>query len=202
LGVLVALATQPRTFLPRDVDLIQSYAALAAVALANARMYQELEELASRDHLTGLLNLREFHEALTRELERCKRYGGRFSIVLFDLNRFKAVNDSHGHAEGDRVLKEAGAAFGRTCRSSDLAFRVGGDEFAYILPESDSEAARAAAARAREALAAMPEGLDCSYGITVWPNDGPERAKLLETADNRLYEMKRARRANRPAKVV
>jgi len=202
LGVLVALATQPRTFLPRDVDLIQSYAALAAVALANARMYQELEELASRDHLTGLLNLREFHEALTRELERCKRYGGRFSVVLFDLNRFKAVNDSHGHAEGDRVLKEAGAAFARTCRSSDLAFRVGGDEFAYILPESDSEAALAAAARAREALAATPEELDCSYGITVWPNDGPERARLLETADNRLYEMKRARRAKGPANVL
>ena len=202
LGVLVALATQPRTFLPRDVDLIQSYAALAAVALANARMYQELEELASRDHLTGLLNLREFHESLTRELERCKRYGGRFSVVLFDLNRFKAVNDSHGHAEGDRVLKEAGAAFARTCRSSDLAFRVGGDEFAYILPESDAEAAMAAAARARAALAAMPEELDCCYGITVWPNDGPERASLLETADTRLYEMKRERRPDGPAHVL
>jgi len=202
LGVLVALATQPRTFLPRDIDMIQSYAALAAVALANARMYQEVEELASRDHLTGLLNLREFHEALTRELERCKRYGGRFSVVLFDLNRFKVVNDSHGHAEGDRVLKEAGAAFARTCRSSDLVFRVGGDEFAYILPESDEEAAAAAAARARAALAAMPEELDCCYGITVWPNDGPERAMLLETADSRLYEMKRECRPDGPAHVL
>jgi diguanylate cyclase (GGDEF)-like protein len=202
LGVLVALATQPRTFLPRDVDLIQSYAALAAVALANARMYQELEELASRDHLTGLLNLREFHESLARELGRCKRYGGRFSVVLFDLNRFKAVNDSRGHAEGDRVLKEAGGAFGQTCRSSDLAFRIGGDEFAYILPESDAEAATAAAARARAALAAMPEELDCCYGITVWPDDGPERAKLLETADSRLYEMKREHRPDGPAHVL
>jgi diguanylate cyclase (GGDEF)-like protein len=202
LGVLVALATQPRTFLPRDVDLIQSYAALAAAALANARMYHELEELASRDHLTGLLNLREFHEALTRELERCKRYGARFSVVLFDLNGFKAINDSRGHAEGDRVLKEAGAAFAGTCRSSDLAFRVGGDEFAYILPESDAEAADTAAARARAALAAMPVELDCCYGITVWPDDGPERAKLLETADSRLYEMKREHRPDGPAHVL
>ena len=189
----MALATQPRTFLPRDVDLIQSYAAQAAVALANARMYQELEELASRDHLTGLLNLREFHESLTRELERCKRYGGRFSVVLFDLNRFKVVNDSHGHAEGDRVLQEAGEAIARTCRASDLAFRVGGDEFAYILPESGEEAAVAAAGRVRAELASMPERLDCSYGITVWPEDGPERARLLEAADGRLYEMKRER---------
>jgi len=202
LGVLVALATQPRTFLPRDVDLIQSYAAQAAIALANARMYQELEELASRDHLTGLLNLREFHESLTRELARCKRYGGRFSVVLFDLNRFKEVNDSRGHAEGDRVLKEAGGAFARTCRSSDLAFRVGGDEFAYILPESGTDAATAAAARARAALGSMPERLDCSYGITAWPNDGPERAKLLEAADGRLYEMKRERRPDGPARIL
>jgi diguanylate cyclase (GGDEF)-like protein len=198
LGLLVALATQSRTFLPRDVDLIQSYAAQAAVALANARMYQELEELASRDHLTGLLNLREFHESLTRELERCKRYGGRFSVVLFDLNRFKAVNDSHGHAEGDRVLREAGEAFTRSCRSSDLAFRVGGDEFAYILPETGEEAAIAAAGRVRAELASMPERLDCSYGVTVWPNDGPERAPLLEAADGRLYEMKREREADVP----
>jgi diguanylate cyclase (GGDEF)-like protein len=201
LGLLVALATQPRTFLPRDVDLIQSYAAQAAVALANARMYQELEELASRDHLTGLLNLREFHESLTRELERCKRYGERFSVVLFDLNRFKVVNDSHGHAEGDRVLKEAGEAFARTCRSSDLAFRVGGDEFAYILPESGEEAAVAAAGRVRAALASMPEGLECSYGITVWPEDGPERASVLEAADRRLYEMKRGREDEAPGPV-
>jgi diguanylate cyclase (GGDEF)-like protein len=199
LGVLIALATQSRTFLPRDVDLIQSYAAQAAVALANARMYQELEELASRDHLTGLLNLREFHESLTRELERCKRYGGRFSVVLFDLNHFKAVNDSRGHAEGDRVLREAGSSLVRTCRASDLAFRVGGDEFAYILPETGTDDALAAAARAREALASMPERLGCCYGVTVWPGDGPERGKLLEAADARLYEMKREHRKERAA---
>jgi len=198
LGVLIALATRPRTFLPRDVDLIQSYAAQAAVALANARMYQELEELASRDHLTGLLNLREFHESLTRELERCKRYGGRFSVVLFDLNRFKVVNDSRGHAEGDRVLQKAGEAIARTCRASDLAFRVGGDEFAYILPESGEEAAVAAAGRVRAELASMPERLDCSYGITVWPEDGPERALLLGAADSRLYDMKREHERDAP----
>lgn len=201
LGVLIALATQPLTFLPRDVDLIQSYAAQAAVALANARMYQELEELASRDHLTGLLNLREFHEALTRELERCKRYGGRFSVVLFDLDGFKAVNDSQGHAEGDRVLSEAGNSLSRTCRASDLAFRVGGDEFAYILPETGADDAMAAAARACEALASMPDQLGCGYGITVWPEDGPERGPLLQAADARLYEMKRAYRQEQSANV-
>jgi diguanylate cyclase (GGDEF)-like protein len=194
LGVLIALATQPRTFLPRDADLIQSYAALAAVALANARMYQSLEEIASRDHLTGLLNHREFHECLTRELERCKRYGGRFSVVLFDLNHFKVVNDSSGHAEGDRVLRHVGEALARTCRRSDLAFRVGGDEFAFVLPESGEDAARTAADRARAQVAALPGRLDVCYGITAFPGDGIERDELLGSADSRLYDMKHQHR--------
>jgi diguanylate cyclase (GGDEF)-like protein len=194
LGVLIALATQPRTFLPRDVDLIQSYAAQAAVALANARMYQTLEELASCDHLTGLLNHREFYECLKREIERCKRYAGRFSVVLFDLNHFKDVNDTHGHAEGDRVLAQVGGALGKSCRSSDLAFRVGGDEFAYILPEANGDAATAAAARARLEVAALPGRLDVCYGITTWPEDGPGPDELLASADSRLYEMKRGER--------
>ncbi len=201
LGVLIALATRPRTFLPRDVDLIQSYAAQAAVALANARMYQTLEELASRDHLTGLLNHREFHESLKREIERCKRYAGRFSVVLFDLNRFKDVNDSHGHAEGDRVLSGVGEALGRSCRSSDLAFRVGGDEFAYILPEAHGDAASAAAHRARVEVAALPGRLDVCYGITTWPDDGLGPDDLLASADARLYEMKRGHRGGHPAPV-
>jgi diguanylate cyclase (GGDEF)-like protein len=199
LGVLIALATQRRTFLPRDLDLIQSYAALAAVALANARMYQSLAELASRDHLTGLLNHREFHESLTRELERCRRYAGRFSVVLFDLNHFKFVNDSHGHAAGDRVLRQVGEALARSCRSADLAFRVGGDEFAYILPESDEDAARSAACRAREEVAALPGRLDVCYGIASFPGDGAERDELLATADSRLYEMKRGPRNGAPS---
>jgi diguanylate cyclase (GGDEF)-like protein len=191
LGALVALGNQPRTFLPRDVDLIQSYASQAAIALANARMYQTLEELASRDHLTALLNHREFHESLNRELERCKRYGGRFSIVVFDLDHFKTVNDSQGHAAGDEMLHQVGEALARTCRSSDLAFRVGGDEFAYVLPETDGDAALEAARRARRAIAGLRGRIDVSYGIGVFPSDGSERDELLASADSRLYEMKR-----------
>jgi diguanylate cyclase (GGDEF)-like protein len=202
LGVLIALATSPRTFLPPDVDLIQSYASQAAIALANASMYQALEELASRDHLTGLLNHREFHESLNRELERCRRYAGQFSVVLFDLNRFKTVNDSYGHAQGDRVLRDVGEALARSCRSSDLAFRVGGDEFAYILPETDADAALAAAERARDAVGALPGRLDVSYGATVWPIDGSGRDELLERADVRLYQMKRDQRGDSVASLT
>ena len=104
LGVLVALAGATEGFLPRDVDLFQSYAAQAAIALTNARLYAAQEARASRDSLTGLLNHREFHETVARELERCRRYGGRMAVALFDLDDFKLVNDTGGHAEGDRVL--------------------------------------------------------------------------------------------------
>ncbi|HEY7631521.1 MAG TPA: sensor domain-containing diguanylate cyclase, partial [Thermoleophilaceae bacterium] len=105
LGVLVSLAPNARVFLPRDVEVLQSFATQAAIALTNAHLYEAQQDLASRDPLTGLLNHREFHESLARELERCRRYGGRLSVALFDLDGFKSVNDVSGHAEGDRVLR-------------------------------------------------------------------------------------------------
>jgi diguanylate cyclase (GGDEF)-like protein len=191
LGVLVALATQARTFLPRDIDLIQSYAAQAAIALANARLYEAQQDLARRDPLTGLFNHRVFHEQMSDEIERSSRYGSRFGIVLFDLERFKEVNDARGHAEGDRVLRTVGEALASSCRGPDRCFRVGGDEFALILPEADADAAIASARRAREAVAALPNHLDTAFGIAVWPDDGTGKDTLLEVADARLYAMKR-----------
>jgi diguanylate cyclase (GGDEF)-like protein len=191
LGVLIALASQPHSFLPRDSDLIHSYAAQAAVAIANARLYEAQEQLASRDGLTGLLNHREFHEALGREIERSARYAGRFGLVIFDLDRFKAVNDAQGHAEGDRVLRGVASAIAGACRSSDLAFRIGGDEFALVLPEAGHAAAEVAADRVRAAIEAMDRSIDVSFGVAVWPHDGADKEELLATADARLYRMKR-----------
>lgn len=191
LGLLVALATQPRSFLPRDVDLIQSYAAQAAIALANARLYEAQQDLARRDPLTGLLNHRLFHEQMSDEIERSSRYGSRFAVVLFDLERFKEVNDARGHAEGDRVLHSVGVALSSSCRGPDRWFRIGGDEFALILPETDADEAAAGARRAREAIAALPDHLDAAFGCAVWPDDGTAKDPLLECADRRLYAMKR-----------
>jgi diguanylate cyclase (GGDEF)-like protein/putative nucleotidyltransferase with HDIG domain len=186
LGVLIALAPNARVFLPRDVDVLQSFATQAAIALTNARLFEAQQELASRDPLTGLLNHREFHESVARELERCRRYGGRVSVALFDLDGFKAVNDISGHAEGDRVLRRTAEVLSESCRSSDIAFRIGGDEFALLLPESGAADAHAVAERAAIELRS-------SFGVAVWPDDGPSKEGLLARADENLYGMKRAR---------
>ncbi len=198
LGLLLALSSNARVFLPRDVEVLQSFATQAAIALTNARLYEAQQELASRDPLTGLRNHREFHESVARELERCRRYGGRVSVALFDLDGFKSVNDVSGHAEGDRVLRHTAEVLTSSCRSSDTAFRIGGDEFALLLPETGAADAAAVAGRAAEQLGS-------SFGVAVWPDDGPSKDGLLARADENLYAMKRARpeqRAAAPAAVA
>jgi diguanylate cyclase (GGDEF)-like protein/putative nucleotidyltransferase with HDIG domain len=198
-GVLVACAAAARTFLPRDVAVVGSYATQAAVALANARMYAAQRALATRDPLTGLLNHREFHEAVARELNRCRRHGGTASIALFDLDGFKLVNDGAGHAEGDRVLRATADALAEACRDSDVAFRIGGDEFAVLMPETDRTGAEVAATRVRDAVAAVDARTSTSYGIATWPADGGSKDVVLAQADANLYAMKNgSRRAVAP----
>jgi diguanylate cyclase (GGDEF)-like protein len=194
LGALVALSNQRRTFLPRDVDLLGSYAVQGAIALLNARLFEMQEQLAARDPLTGVLNRRELHEHLRREIERCKRHGGSFAVVVLDLDGFKLVNDTSGHSEGDDVLRAVGAALSESARGSDVVFRMGGDEFALLLPGcSDREAAAASAERAWAAIRNADPRVNASYGLAGWPGDGNDQDDVLATADRRLYRMKGAR---------
>jgi diguanylate cyclase (GGDEF)-like protein/putative nucleotidyltransferase with HDIG domain len=192
LGVLVALANTEGGFLPHDVELLQSYAAQAAIALENARLFEAQEQLASRDPLTGLHNHREFHEAVARELEECRRHGGSMAVVLLDLDDFKRVNDTSGHAAGDRVLIAAAEGLRGACRASDQAFRIGGDEFALVLPRSSGRDAIPLAERGAEAMTGVDGRVKVSYGIAEWPADGPAKDSLLRHADERLYAMKRS----------
>jgi diguanylate cyclase (GGDEF)-like protein/putative nucleotidyltransferase with HDIG domain len=192
LGVLVALANGARGFLPNDVDLLQSYAAQAAIAVANARLFAAQEELASRDPLTGLHNHREFHEAVAAELDLCRRGRGALSVVLLDLDDFKRVNDTGGHAAGDRVLVAAAEELRSCCRDSDVAFRVGGDEFALVLPRTGAEQAHAVAERLGEAVRRIEGRVGVSFGVAEWPADGPTKDAILASADERLYVMKRS----------
>ena len=194
LGALIALANQRRTFLPRDIDLLGSYAVQAAIALLNARLFETQERLAARDPLTGLLNRRELHEGLSREVERCRRHGGSFSVAMLDLDGFKLVNDSSGHSEGDEVLRRVASALSSSVRGSDVVFRMGGDEFAVLLAgPADRDEAAATAERACAAIRSADSRVNASYGIAIWPDDGADQDALLAAADRRLYRMKGTR---------
>ena len=190
LGVLLSLAHGADAFLPSEIDMLEAYADQAAIALANAHLVERLETLASQDPLTGLLNHREFHERLEREIDRGRRYEQQLSVALCDLDGFKQVNDRNGHAFGDRVLRDVAAALSTACRSSDLAFRTGGDEFALLLPGASAGEALLIADRVKAAVNALDAGVGVTFGLAEWPDDAAGKDELLLRADMALYAAK------------
>jgi diguanylate cyclase (GGDEF)-like protein len=187
--------------------------------LASARLlrlpilmeYEELRKLkinATTDSLTALYNRRFFDDYFGKELNRSIRYSHRLALVVFDLHRFKEVNDRYGHPQGDILLQMAATTLRKSMRTSDYAFRIGGDEFALLLPQSDTEQAATLSRRLRAAYAAtieplrlgVPLALD--YGLAVYPDDGEEQEILIRVADERLYQLKNATRSPGPAPAI
>lgn len=170
--------------------------------------YGELKKLqinAATDALTGLYNRRLFEEYFNKELERAKRYHQQLAVLVMDLHRFKEVNDRFGHLTGDQALQTTAATLRKTLRTSDYAFRIGGDEFALLLPQSDLEQATTLGRRLRANYesATLPLKLDFTltldYGISIFPEDGDQKEVLLRLADERLYQMKNATRSPAPS---
>lgn len=163
-----------------------------------AKSQSALEELSTRDALTGLHNYREFHRRLTEEEERSRRYGRPFSLLMLDIDYFKTVNDTHGHLAGDEALRAIAACIGREIRPVDLVARYGGEEFALILPETTSIGALATAERIRGIIAAhpipLPSGqtvsLTVSIGVASYPEDAESGEKLIDATDHALYMAK------------
>ena len=159
---------------------------------------QRLRLTASTDFLTGIHNRRFFDATLERELQRAVRYGHDLSLVVMDVNRFKNVNDLHGHATGDRVLALAGAMLLKSVRGSDYAFRIGGDEFALLLPETVYASAVMLAERIRQRFheTIIPLELQVrptlDYGVATTPREVNDAKALLALADQRLYTFKRS----------
>jgi diguanylate cyclase (GGDEF)-like protein len=184
--------------------------ALAAIALANGEAYGRLRAgsraLAARtftDRLTGLRNYDYFVESLRAETARVRRYGGCTTLVLLDLDRFKAYNDRHGHAAGNRLLAAVGRVIAREKRDADVAARFGGEEFALLVPGRGDDAV-VLAERIRRAIEDMPatrlhrhhpsEVVTTSAGLATYPLDARDAEELIELADQALYSAKHAGR--------
>jgi len=188
------------------VDVLASSNFLRVPILMEYDEFKKLQINAATDALTGLYNRRLFDEYFDKELNRAKRYGHQLAIVILDLHKLKEVNDRHGHLQGDQVLQLAATTLRKTLRASDFAFRIGGDEFALLLPQTDPEQAATLCKRVRSQYEAeisplkLGLGVTLDYGAAVYPLDGDQKAALLSLADERLYQLKHLGRG--PSRVI
>jgi len=201
---LAVLALGPRQqdqpFGPSECDLAGTLGFAAAIALKNAQLVEQLQSAATTDPLTGLLNRRAMEERLMAELSRTQRHQIKTSVVMMDLDRFKMVNDTLGHAAGDRLLVELARVLRQQCRSLDAVGRMGGDEFLIILPMTSAEEAGIFVSRLQRAVAFLerthPEfgRPSLSMGIAEAPRHGTHADAIIGAADAALYRAKRAGR--------
>jgi diguanylate cyclase (GGDEF)-like protein len=197
LGALIALAPGATVFLPNDARALAIYAGHAAIALWNARLVDRLEREAAEDPLTGVANRRSLGLVCADEVDRAKRHGNAVSLVMLDVDHFKRINDTYGHLYGDEILVRVAEALRGAARRHDTVARIGGEEFALLLPEADPAAAYEVAERARRLVSEilLPEGsLSCSAGVSTVAGAGDED-DLFVAADRALYEAKRQGRA-------
>lgn len=194
---LAAQLNRPVTLRTAAVDHFGSAGLVQNPILLEYGDFKRLLHSAATDPLTGFYNRRLFEDYLARELNRASRYSSPFALLLIDLRSFKKVNDTFGHAVGDEVLRSAARACKETIRGSDYPFRIGGDEFALLLPQSDSRSAESLAVRiaqrfeqyAKSVAPSAIVGMD--YGIASSPADGENAASLFEAADRNLYANKK-----------
>ena len=182
-----------QSYEPHELELAEHFAEVAALALSNVKTRAELVRLATTDDLTGLCNRRRFREELARELARAERTGEPLAVLLFDLDGFKQVNDCFGHDAGDVALTTVAAALQATSRATDVVARIGGDEFAVLLPSTDRAGAESLARRFAKAIsdAGRENGVSTSVGVAA--SDSSEPIDLLAEADRLLYVAKAAR---------
>ncbi|MBV8713587.1 MAG: GGDEF domain-containing protein [Chloroflexi bacterium] len=184
-----------------DVKILELLAAAAAVALQNAHLYQETQRLATTDPLTGLSNYRHFHELLSYEVQRARRMEYAVGLLMMDLDHFKQVNDRHGHPAGDQALRQVAELLRKRLRRTDIVGRVGGEEFAAILPGDGPEEVAIVAEKLRKAVEEMPPvtggmggestRITLSVGGASLGADVLEAHVLIGCADRALYEAKR-----------
>lgn len=197
-GFVVAYADQPDYFQRVGLDPFLAFAQLARVALEQAARRKQLQDLATVDALTGLLNRGALQQMLEREHAQAQRHGRPYSVLLLDADRFKSINDNYGHGAGDRVLAAIARVAQRCLRDGDWVGRWGGDEFLCLLPDADDEKGAVIAERLRQHVAEQPIDIDgrripvsVSVGLAHYPHAGERLDKVLTAADAALYGAKR-----------
>lgn len=200
-GLIVLYADRPDYFQQVGIDLFQAFVHLGGASLEQAALLNNLTHLATHDLLTGVLNRRGIQECMERELARSQRHRQSFAVLLFDIDRFKLVNDRLGHREGDVVLRCVADAARAVLRNEDYLGRWGGEEFICVVPETDGDNALNLAERirrnVRETAVRVSSGelqATVSVGVAAYPADGESLDKLIATADSALYQAKRGGR--------
>jgi diguanylate cyclase (GGDEF)-like protein len=201
IGLIEVTSTRAAAFDDRSVELATMLAGEAAMALENARLYDQIRHQALHDGMTGLANRVLFRDRVEHAVERCRRNGGNVAILFVDLDDFKTLNDTHGHARGDEVLAAAAGRVSEVLRPSDTAARLGGDEFAVLIEDVIDEAdALAVAMRLADALRQpLPLGhstvrVAASIGVALGGSGGETTDDLLRNADVAMYAAKQTSR--------
>ena len=198
LGVIELINCFEATFPEEDLSMLTSLADYAAIAIENAMYVRRIQELTITDDCTSLYNSRYFNYMIDAELSRSKRYNYRFAVIFFDLDRFKSVNDTHGHLCGSRLLREIGDLVKLHLRDIDTAYRYGGDEFIILLPQTSKESALLVARRLCDLLNRTTIDLDgnikvkvtASFGVASFPEDATSKVELVRLADQAMYRVK------------
>ena len=200
-GVLAMYQTNRDAFTPDHLRILLAVASKVALSVENALKYQQAESSATTDYLTGLPNARSLFVHLAQEVARCRRMKSSLAVLLCDIDGFKQINDSFGHLEGDKLLREFTTRLKDVCRGYDYVARMGGDEFVITAPGLTPEAAKEKAERLNQA--AIESGrhvcgrdlITLSVGMAFCPEDGFDVERLLAEADRRMYSMKQVHHA-------
>ncbi len=198
-GVLEARHSEARVVTKDVLEIVEMLATHAATAIESARLHEVIEERSQVDALTRLLNRRRLEEDMDAECKRCARYGRPLAFVMLDVDHFKAFNDSHGHPKADTALQAVAEVIAGSARTTDTAYRYGGEEFCVLLRETTAEDAMHFAERLRRRIEQRFEsgaliGITASFGVADFTAETSTPRSLVEAADAAMYESKHAGR--------
>jgi diguanylate cyclase (GGDEF)-like protein len=199
LGLLVLSSRTKNFFARTETQPLESVADIFASAIQNAHYVQKVKQLAYLDGLTGIFNRRYFEIRVSEEIERARRYNTDLSVIIVDVDKFKALNDDFGHLLGDEVLRQVSSLLSRHVRKIDVVCRYGGEEFVILLPQTTSQQALIVADKLRTIVAewqfpGVPRALTISGGVAMYPDHGSTRDQIVKAADAALYTAKQAGR--------